>query len=294
MIEYVLSLDSTLVNIDERFTPPIMYRCINNNTSVEFCLKLLLLGFNIFTEYDDTYHLSFDAVITGNVEILNWLIKDYSYTITDNLLLKAAESGSLDIVEILINFGININYLNEDDNNAITFTGNNYNAAEALQILILLLDNGCDIENINIHGDNTLILESQKKHIRLLLFHEMLNRGALIDDDINKYGINSRPLILDEIENRRKRNKYEVFKLQYLDNDSIVILDQTCFPLGLFPSHSPIGWLEVNRISKNLYYSNLRDILFQMINEDNSNTEVLSFLCNEYFQTFLLPDNIFD
>jgi len=114
-----------------------------------------------------------DALIaTSNIDIVKLLI-DYGVDINasnryyNNALTLAAVYGYSDIVKLLIENGANINYAGEEGSTALM----NASSQNHIEIVKLLLDNGADVNAINLSGDTALVLASQfgyKNIIKLL------------------------------------------------------------------------------------------------------------------------------
>ena len=130
-----------------------------------------------------------------------------------------------------------------------------------LQCMELLLVRGADINSRN--GDNRTALCQAARSGYEACVSLLLNKGAAIDeDDIDSYRpydnnyTDCIPLILAEIEHRRKRAAFDSFIHHHIEYQPYIdLIYSRYYPTGdLIVATPAIGWHEAQRISNKFYF----------------------------------------
>ena len=154
----------------------------------------------------------------------------------------AAMMGHYSTIEILLDKGINVNCLNNDGNTMLHSAARFGNVALAF----MLFDRNIDINIRNIDNETALHWASINGHTGVAML--LSSVGINISDDINEYAPHEneeeeaedggviyyddcRPMIFEELENRRKRALYDSFVNRHIEYqpyiDNIFAL---CYP----------------------------------------------------------------
>ena len=212
-------------------------------------------------------------------------------------LHRAAESGQLKCVEILLDKGIDVNACNNYDWTAIHYAAGNghkecvnlllnrgskvnhkindgrtalFRASSngSVECIEILLNWGADINSCN-NSDKTALHEASKwghhECVRILIDHgaEINKNNIDIYKPHSNYRNDCRPMILAEVENRTKRFIFDSFIKRYIEYqpyiNSIYI---RCFPKGNLRVAKPtLGWIKSEAI-KDSYY--LEEVFFYL------------------------------
>ncbi len=201
----------------------------------------------------------------------NWYRDGFGWT----ALHEAARNNHMNIVEILLDRGIDINSKICNGNTALHIAANSCN----MNIVEILLDRGIDINSKDNDGNTALHWAARWGYTNIVEI--LLNRGIDIDDDINKYApdenenenededgniieyTDCRPMIFAEVEHRRKRPLFDSFINHHIEYQPYINSIYTlCYPTGnIQVAKPPVGWIRAEAI-RDKYY--LDEIFFYL------------------------------
>ena len=192
---------------------------------------------------EDVYYYACDGDSDNLVRALkvrenriNWYIAGGGW----NALQHAIEYEQYDCVDILINSGINLNSKSILKHAALDCAARNGH----IECVALLLNRGADINSRDNEDRSALTEAARSGHIECVAL--LLSKGAIIDDDdIDSYEpydpyygeyetvIDCRPMILAEIEHRRKRAAFDAFLAHYIEYPPYINrIYSLCYPSG--------------------------------------------------------------
>jgi ankyrin repeat protein len=144
---------------------PVLVYCYHGNSSKDIATLLVNFGFsNVYNleggwQAWEMYQVSKKPQLSEN--LTKWLV-DSGFA-PDNLnsriengmtaIMQAAVMAETSFVQELLNAGIDLKALNDDENNALWFAC----FSENIEIINLLLQHGIDIDNHNVNGATCLI-----------------------------------------------------------------------------------------------------------------------------------------
>jgi hypothetical protein len=143
---------------------------------------------------------------------------------------------------------------------------------EQINIIEMLLERGFDINSKTNVGGTALHYAAFFGHMNAVEL--LLQRGIDIDDDIDRYapfeededenGINinptdCRPIILNEIDNRRKRPIFDSFINHHIEYQPYInIIYTRCFPTGnVQVAKPPVGWTIAEAVRDKYYFDEI-------------------------------------
>ncbi|ARF02627.1 SWPV1-008 [Shearwaterpox virus] len=118
-----------------------------NNEDIETVKLFLEKGFNVNSK-DEIDNTALHYAVLSNNNNITQLLVDYKADIKEcdgYLLLHAVKANNIDIIKILLNNGINVNYVNDKGYTALHYAVEN----NKLDIVNLLLGKGANIEIVN-------------------------------------------------------------------------------------------------------------------------------------------------
>ena len=172
----------------------------------------------------------------------------------------AAFEGFINIVEMILERGFDIH---DKSNNDVTIF--NYAAGGGrIDILEMLLERGFDINSKTNHGMTAL--HSATSMGEMNAAELLLQRGIDIDDDIDIYApfnitihTDCRPIIVTEIDNRRKRPIFDSFINHHIEYQPYInIIYTRCFPTGnVQVAKPPVGWTIAEAVRDKYYFDEI-------------------------------------
>jgi ankyrin repeat protein len=138
---------------------------------------LLFTAFNAKTEISESF---IDAVYDDNISLIDvYLVLgadiEYLGTVENTALLLAAKKNNLQMMQLLIDNGANINAQNHYGISALMYAVDSRNVD---MVTLLLLDNNIDVDLQSNKGCTALMLAA--KHNRLDLVQQLVNAGAAL------------------------------------------------------------------------------------------------------------------
>jgi ankyrin repeat protein len=216
LLDYGYDINGYYLNDDNiRMTPLMM--AVDNKAQYKifselqcmFITYLLDNGANIVNKKEQCYQPCFIAIQTYNSKALSLLLsrgaKDEFKNIIDQMMLKIVEHYSIMCLEVLLDYGYNINdyYLN-DKNIRVTLLmmtlDKEDNSEENLDFIKFLLGKDAD-PNVKYEDSNdTTLIEKAMQSNRLDIAFQLRSYGVEADEDtidkiINKYGIDPKDII---------------------------------------------------------------------------------------------------
>jgi ankyrin repeat protein len=188
---------------------------------------------------------------------INW------YTTDDgcNALHQAIDYEQYDCIGILINSSIDVNSKTNDNDAALDIAAY-HGYTECVE---LLLNRGADINSRGYDNQTALTFAANRGHTECVVL--LLKYGAaIIDDDIDSYEPNNdfednaftdcRPIILAEIEHRRKRAAFDAFIIRHIEYPPYINrIYSLCYPTDdLIVAAPDIGWPRAQSISNKYYF----------------------------------------
>jgi len=166
-----------------------------------------------------------------------------------------ANLGHIECVNILLDRGADIHSKNNDGNTAL------HNAH--VDCVGILLDKGADINEKNNNGKTALTIATYYGRVDCVGI--LLERGAIIEDDTNKYqpysswATDCRPMILTEIDHRRRRNAFDLFINHHIEYQLYINnIYSRCYPTGnLLVAKPPVGWTRAETARDKYYFDEI-------------------------------------
>jgi ankyrin repeat protein len=179
---------------------------------------------------------------------------------------QAARYGHFEILKMLLERGADINIRHNIGWTALQFAvmGNHLNNVN------LLLEKGIDVSDRDYFGHTSLIIAANNCYVDMVCI--LLERGIIIDHDIDDYAPDEylahefeeideevpdcRPLILTEVENRRKRAFFDSFIIRHIEYQPYINnIYARCYSAGnLQVAKPPVGWITAEAISDKYYF----------------------------------------
>ena len=177
----------------------------------------------------------------------------------------AAYRGFINIVEMLLDRGFDIH---DKDNNGVTIL-HCASVGDHINIIEMLLERGFDINSKTNRGRTAL--DDATFSGRMNAAELLLQRGIDIDDDIDSYApfeyengnnivyTDCRPIILTEIDNRRKRPIFDSFINHHIEYQPYInIIYTRCFPTGnVQVAKPPVGWTIAEAVRDKYYFDEI-------------------------------------
>ena len=177
----------------------------------------------------------------------------------------AAFEGFMNIVEMILDRGFDIH---DKNNNGVTIL-HFASVGDHINIIEMLLERCVDI-NSKDNGGRTA-LHSATFMGRMNAVELLLQRGIDIDDDIDSYAptedengndinpTDCRPIILTEIDNRRKRPIFDSFINHHIEYQPYInIIYTRCFPTGnVQVAKPPVGWTIAEAVRDKYYFDEI-------------------------------------
>jgi len=167
---------------------PILIYCYHGNSSKDLASLLSNYGFNnVFnleggwTEWKK-YQTNQKQLTSRELEL--WLLQqgfspeNKEICIANGMtpLMQAALLAETTYVHELLNYGVNINILNDDKNNALWFAC----VSEDLEIINMFISNDIDLNNRNVNGTSSLIYAASAGKFQVV--KTLVEAGANISD----------------------------------------------------------------------------------------------------------------
>ena len=180
----------------------------------------------------------------------------------------AAYRGYINIVEMILDRGFDIHDKDIYDRTILHFAS----LGGHINIIEMLLERGFDINSKINDGRTALHIAAQFG--RMNAVELLLQRGIDIDDDIDRYapfeeyedenGIiinptDCRPIIVTEIDNRRKRPIFDSFINHHIEYQPYInIIYTRCFPTGnVQVAKPPVGWTIAEAVRDKYYFDEI-------------------------------------
>jgi hypothetical protein len=219
---------------------------------------------------DTACHL---AAIMGYINIVE-MILDRGFDVHDKnndgwtILHYAAAGNQSNIMEMLLDRGFDIY-----DKNSYGATILHYaSVRDHINIIEMLLERGFDF-NSKTNGGRTA-LHYAAIFGRMNAVELLLQRGIDIDDDIDRYApleededangniiiyTDCRPIIVTEIDNRRKRPIFDSFINHHIEYQPYInIIYTRCFPTGnVQVAKPPVGWTIAEAVRDKYYFDEI-------------------------------------
>ena len=204
-----------------------------------------------YASYDNTTRLTAALKVRGNR--VSW----YKDDIGLNALHRAIIHENYNCIDILINSGIDVNSKTDFNIAALAYAAV-YGYSEVVE---MLLSRGVDINSRD--NRNRTALTCATHHGNEECVALLLNNGAAIDDDIDSYEpgddddrTDCRPMILAEIEHRRKRAAFDTFIQHHIEYIPYITRIYTlCYPSNdLIVAAPDRGWHQAQSISNKYYF----------------------------------------
>lgn len=164
--------------------------------------------------------LLFQAIRHNNLDLFQKLIHEPNYNVNeteryfgDTLLHDASYYNQIIIINILLNFGININTLNKYNETPLFYSRNNY------EILELLLENGADPNIQNNYGDTLLHIICLNTNIN---DYKLIEK--LLDYDANPFLKTKENETVVDLARRLKKQSISDFITFYLKREELWFL----------------------------------------------------------------------
>ena len=235
-----------------------------------------------------------------------------------NALYRATTNQHYDCVNILINSGIDVNSKTSNNNTSLDIAAY-YGYSE---IVDLLLTRGANVNRRDSSNQTALTWAANRGRIECVAL--LLNKGAVIDDDIETYDPENddanenedlpdcRPMILAEIEHRRKRAAFDAFIIHHIEYPHYINRIYTlCFPSGdLIVAAPDVGWPRAQSISNKYYFdevfhylhmhvakvctqasTNTTSSLAQLATDSNATSTLMTVLVNR-LKLYLKPCDV--
>jgi len=186
-IEYGFDVnsDTTLINVSTTKNLDLFEYLVNNGADIhmyndqcitysaslddlEMVKYLKNIGLNLRTKNDRIYEL---AIEKNFMDILRYLSDENefpNYDTNSKYLVKASKRKYLDVVKLLIDHGVNINYILNDDFGSTTALTNAVQS-NRLNIVKYLVYKGADIHVLN---DKAIKIAKEQKYIEIVNFLE--------------------------------------------------------------------------------------------------------------------------
>jgi len=180
----------------------------------------------------------------------------------------AAYRGFINIVEMILDRGFDIHDKNYYGGTVLHFAslGGHINMME------MLLERGVDINSKT--NDGGTALHTAAQFGRMNAAELLLQRGIDIDDDIDRYApfeeydeengyiivfTDCRPIIVTEIDNRRKRPIFDSFINHHIEYQPYInIIYTRCFPTGnVQVAKPPVGWTIAEAVRDKYYFDEI-------------------------------------
>jgi hypothetical protein len=164
----------------------------------------------------------------------------------------ASGEGHGECVRVLLEKGADIHCKDKYGNTSL------YSAAGGCHVecIEILLDNGDDINNRDLNGHSALDIAVRRSHLAAI--QVLLERGSDIDEGmINRVAdSNCKRVLLNGIQNRRRRNAYDSFI-----NDHLLSyknqLTSKCFSSGKLQVTPSIGWSKAYMVRDKYYFDEI-------------------------------------
>lgn len=274
----------------------------SQNGHVHIAEILLRYGIDINIKANDNSTALHDAACFGHSNLVQFLLDngidvECKMLCGTTALILAAERGHRAVVEILIDHGADIINCNGRFGMNALLKSARYGHTS---VVLLLLDNGIDINSRNYDGWTALHFAAQNSRIKIVL--ELLERGINIfpveKEDIDNDGtfdlydidlyspiediwdqddnegdsqdgnevIDCVPIILAEIEHRRKRAAFDSIINHYIEYQPYrTIIYTICCQGNLVVAQPKVGWLRAEAVRDKYYWDEIFFYLHQHI-----------------------------
>ena len=305
------------------YTPEDIYNYARQGNSDKLIAALKFTENRINWYKDDNgWNALHNAAYSGRFDCIGILINsgidvnskvDYD---DDTALSFAAAFGYTEIVELLLNRGADINIRNSANRTALTYAVRN----KHIECVTLLLNIGADINIRDNYDQTALHAAARNGHIECVAL--LFKYGAVINDDIDSYKPfgqyegealpDCRPIILAEIEHRRKRAAFDAFIAHHIEYlPYINRIYSLCYPSGdLIVAAPDVGWPRAQSISNKYYFDevfhylhmhvakvctqasiNISSSLTQLATESDATSTLMTVLINR-LKLYLKPYDV--
>jgi hypothetical protein len=164
---------------------------------------------------------------------------------------------------MILDRGFDIHDKNNDGGTILHYAS----VRDHINIIEMLLERGVDINSKT--NDGITALHIAARYGRMNAVELLLQRGIDIDDDIDRYAptehiininpTDCRPIIVTEIDNRRKRPIFDSFINHHIEYQPYInIIYTRCFPTGnVQVAKPPVGWTIAEAVRDKYYFDEI-------------------------------------
>ena len=176
----------------------------------------------------------------------------------------AAIMGYINMVEMILDRGFDVHDKDNYGNTILHYAS----LRDHINIIEMLLERGVDINSKD--NDSRTALHCAAHFGRMNAVELLLQRGIDIDDDIDSYApieglvniiiyTDCRPIIVTEIDNRRKRPIFDSFINHHIEYQPYInIIYTRCFPTGnVQVAKPPVGWTIAEAVRDKYYFDEI-------------------------------------
>jgi len=170
----------------------------------------------------------------------------------DYVMASAAKNGSLDCIDFLLDVGFDVN--SPTCNSPLNRTCYCNHVACAKYLISRGANVNCDGYEGTLLIDMSYFLIDNSDTVEI--FRLLLDNNVDIDDDIDKYGIEFRPMILAEIKDRQTRATFDAFIVHHIGYPQYRdMIYSICYPDGnTLVAAPPVGWSRADAVRNKYYY----------------------------------------
>lgn len=202
LLEFLLSYEVD-IDIKARDGQTALHRASMANEAeshIDIIQKLLDLGVNVNLQDNFDITALHYAVIKKNVETVRLLLKLVSHRIETTLFIDAVETGKIELMRLLVDYGSDVNCINLKNGRTPLHYVNGW-AESSYDLVKYLMKNGAKIDAADFNG-STALLENLKYHrfnreisrkmLKFLLDHCDVNvinsKGENVATNLKTYG----------------------------------------------------------------------------------------------------------
>ena len=241
---------------------PLHLAARNGHLSIVALLIERGANINSDTRYYDTENGYFGKAIAAAAfsdhEDVTVMLYDEGSTGLEDALCAAASNGSLNCMDFLLDVGVDVNSPDRQDMTPLIIAACN-NELDSIERLLM---RGANV-NLMCNGESALMRAAQNGCIDVCRF--LLDNNADIDDNIDNYTNRPNfpgdciPMILEEIENRRKKavlNSFIDHHIEYPPYKNRIF--SICYSDGNIQITEPdIGWPRAEKVLAKYYFDEI-------------------------------------